>query len=214
MTKTESADAQAVGAVLASLIRDQRELHLTLPGVGALHARVLNVDMAARRFVMECVDAVQALATLPGDSHLLAGEASAVIDDVALTFAIDVPRNAADTFAADFPTGFRMEQRRAHFRVDTTDYAYVAEARTVGGNTVRLRIADLSASGVGLCSDETSPDLLPVGTLLSDATLHFGTLASMETALRVVRYQASEGPDGIHYHFGCEFVGTQARVLG
>ncbi|MGT2431453.1 flagellar brake protein [Cupriavidus basilensis] len=203
-----------IHAILDILAMQERSLDLRLPDGRTLRTKVLSVDAPARTFTL------QGYVSEPDNEAVLAcaqSELSTVLDDVSLTLCLGAPARSlfagAAAFSVPFPEKLSQVQRRRDYRAETLDYQYTFEAELPDGTRLILDIADLSASGVGLRSRTPGTNTLAVGTLLPKGRLRFGTLASLEVGVRVVRYQSVDTADAAVHHYGCEFVAFEQGAL-
>lgn len=203
-----------IRAMLDLLATEERPLDLHLPEGRTLRTRVLSVHAAARTFTFQgCASESDNLAVLA----CAQSELSTVLDDVSLTLSLGAPTRClfagATAFTAPFPEKISQVQRRRDYRAETLDYQYAFEARLPDGTALVLDIADLSVSGLGLRSRTLDTNALAIGTLLLKGRLSFGSLASLEVGVRVVRYQLlNMAGDAVH-HYGCEFVAFDQSTL-
>lgn len=112
----------------------------------------------------------------------------------------------ARAFKSPFPADILYVQRREYFRARakiTSPFAF--EGTLPDEKRVSLKIYDLSLGGVGLRSRDVTPEIMPVGTEIKDATLDFDEFGTIRAPVKVVTV-VTVGNDAIpQYHFGCAF---------
>lgn len=118
---------------------------------------------------------------------------------------------------ANMPTTVLRLQRRDYFRLTPSLgnplYCKVFAAHPDGlPKQFDLRLADLSAGGIGLIAPSESIDCFQRGALLSGCRLDLGTNGILRLDLRVhkaIRLRSHSGQP--HLRVGCEFVGINTR---
>jgi flagellar brake protein len=109
-------------------------------------------------------------------------------------------------FKSPFPADILYVQRREYFRARAKITSpFMFEGTLPDEKRVSLKIYDLSLGGVGLRSREVTPEIMPVGTEINDATLDFDEYGTIRAPLIIVN-AVQVGNDAIpQYHFGCAF---------
>ena len=113
----------------------------------------------------------------------------------------------ARAFKSAFPADVLYVQRREYFRARakiTSPFTF--EGTLPDDKRVSLKIYDLSLGGVGLRSRDVTPEILPVDTVIQDASLDFEEFGTITAPVKVVTV-VQVGNDAIpQYHFGCAFM--------
>jgi flagellar brake protein len=111
-------------------------------------------------------------------------------------------------FRSAFPADVLYVQRREYFRARAKVTSPFSLKGTFGEDKqqIALKIYDLSLGGVGLRSRDITPEILPVGTVIQDATMDFEEFGTITAPVKVVTI-VQVGNDAIpQYHFGCAFM--------
>ncbi|WP_420997796.1 flagellar brake protein [Cupriavidus sp. 30B13] len=203
-----------IGTVLRDLAWQKCILNVRARSAHEMVTTVLHVDPASRTFVFDwCRTEPEREALLASSENAF----SASLRGVPVNFVIGAPEatefQGAPAFVAPFPEKMYHLQRRRHFRARTLlTKGYVCSIKTPDGAQLKLDIADLSLSGVGLRSKTVDATRLPVGTTVAGAKLDFGSLGKVELSLQVVGHWLAGRDDSAIHHFGCAFSNLDGRM--
>ncbi|WP_025917146.1 flagellar brake protein [Herminiimonas sp. CN] len=197
-----------VGGVLRQLMN--RKDFLTVECGNRPHriiTRILDVDQNAGCFVYDCSgEEIYNRSLLESDENYF----SATQDGIRIQFVGGRPEQyqfeGALAFRSPLPQSLYRMQRREFFRVETPLLdPYPCTAHLPDKSPVAFDIFDLSLTGVGLRSKDPTLGALPIGTVLSRATLDFGKLGMIGTDLKIAYLQNIRDRNDPLYHFGCRF---------
>lgn len=137
---------------------------------------------------------------------------TAVLRDVRIDFVIGRPYpvkyRGGTACAVAFPSQLNHFERRRHPRARPhAAMGYRCELRTSDDQILRLDIADLSLSGVGLRSTAVSMAQLSAGTILPGCRLDFRGQGELEFDLQVVGHGLVWSDQRATHHIGCTFAG-------
>lgn len=169
---------------------------------------LLKVDPAGRTFIFDgCRTVAERDLLLTSDEIAV----SAVLRDVKIQFVIGKPYpiqyQGGMACAAAFPTQLYHFERRRHPRARPhAAMGYRCEVRTPDDQLLKLDIADLSLSGVGLRTKLASTDPLPAGTILQKCRLDFRSQGELEFDLQVVGHGLVWSDQRAMHHIGCTYV--------
>ena len=173
-----------------------------------LATTLLKVDPVACTFIFDgCRTDAERDLLLTSDEIAV----SAILRDVKIDFVIGRPYlinyQGGPACAATFPSHLYHFERRRHPRArPQVAMGYRCELQAMDDQPLKLDIADLSLSGVGLRSKVASTDRFPVGTILQKCRLDFRNQGELEFDLQVVGHGLTwEGQRTMH-HIGCTFV--------
>ncbi|MGE8367182.1 flagellar brake protein [Cupriavidus sp.] len=136
---------------------------------------------------------------------------SAVLRDVKIRFVINRPYpiryQGGMACAAAFPAQLYHFERRRHPRArPNAAMGYRCELRTPDNEVLKLDIADLSLSGVGLRTSIANTNPFPAGTILPKCRLDFRNQGELEFDLQVVGNGLVWSDQRAMHHIGCTFV--------
>ncbi|AOZ01892.1 flagellar brake protein [Cupriavidus sp. USMAHM13] len=203
-----------IGTVLRDLAWQKCIVNVHARSGHDLVTTVLHVDPAARSFVFDWSRSETECEALLESSE---NAFSASLRGVPVNFVIGKPAatdfQGGPAFVASFPEKLYHFQRRRHFRARTlVTKGYSCELRTPKGQAMKLDIADLSLSGVGLRSKALGVEQLPSGAVLEKCVLDFRELGKLTVNLQVVGHWAVSSQNGGIYHFGCAFSSLDGRL--
>lgn len=203
-----------IGTVLRDLAWQKCILNVRARTAHEMVTSVLHVDPASRTFVFDwCSTEPERQALLASNENAF----SASLRGVPVNFLIGTPEitqyKGGPAFSAPFPDKLYHFQRRRHFRARTlVTKGYVCTIKMSDGTVLKLDIADLSLSGVGLRSKTVDATQLPVGTTISGVHLDFGALGKLDLSLQVVGHWLAGRDDSAIHHFGCAFSNLDGRM--
>ncbi len=197
-----------ISAVLLDLAWLKCVVRLSARDSYKLATTLLKVDPVAGTFIFGgCRTDAERDLLLTSDEIAV----SAVLRDVRIDFVIGRPSlikyQGGPACAATFPSQLYHFERRRHPRArPQATMGYRCDLQAMDDQPLKLDIADLSMSGVGLRSKVASTDRFPVGTILQKCRLDFRNQGELEFDLQVVGHGlAWEGQRAMH-HIGCTFV--------
>ncbi|HKS73465.1 MAG TPA: flagellar brake protein [Terriglobales bacterium] len=203
-----------IGSVLRDLDWQRCMVTVRAPTGHQFVTSILHVDPIKRTFIFDwCNTEAERLSLLTSDEVSF----SSLLRGVPVNFVISQPAatdfDEGHAFLAQFPDKLYHFQRRRHFRARTlVTKGYCCEIRSPDNSLLRLDIADLSLSGVGLRSKSVTDVQLPVGTLASRCRLDFRELGKLDVDLQVVGHWLVGYGDMAIHHYGCVFVNPDGRL--
>ncbi|MDP3191971.1 flagellar brake protein [Rhodoferax sp.] len=199
---------KAIGNVLKQLM--SRKEFLTVACNHRPHqivTRILDVNMEAGFFIYDgSAEPVYNRSLLESDANYF----SATQDGVQIQFVGGQPEQhmfeGCFAFRSPIPESLYRMQRRDFFRVETSlKNPYRCIAKLPDRRQITLDIFDLSLGGVGLRSRDIALEVLPIGTLLSQAVLDCRNMGTTQTDLKITYLQNIKNPGSALYHVGCRF---------
>jgi c-di-GMP-binding flagellar brake protein YcgR len=111
-------------------------------------------------------------------------------------------------FISTFPSDILYIQRREYFRARAKITApFLCEGTLPDGHKIGLKVYDLSLGGVGLRSREITPETMPIGSVIGDASLNFDEYGKINAPMKVVTCVRIGNDVTPLHHFGCAFLG-------
>jgi len=203
-----------IGTVLRDLAWQKCIVNVRARGGHDMVTSVLQVDPASRSFIFDwCRADTERQALLASQENAV----SALLRGVPVNFMIGKPATTefqgGPAFVASFPEKLYHFQRRRHFRARTlVTKGYRCELRAANDQVLKLDIADLSLSGVGLRSKTVTAEQLPLGAVFKKCTLDFAELGKIVLDLQIVgHWMVGSDGSGI-LHFGCAFSSLDGRL--
>ncbi len=203
-----------IGTVLRDLAWQKCLLSVRTRSGYEMVTSVLQVDPVSRTFVFDwCRADAERQALMVSEQNAFSG----LLRGVPVNFLVGTPAatrfEGEPAFVADFPQKLYHLQRRRHFRARTLlTKGYQCELRMADNGVLKLDVADLSLSGVGLRSRTVGNDQLQVGTIIAKARLDFGELGRLEMDLQVVGHWLVGRDDNAIHHYGCAFANPDGRT--
>lgn len=197
-----------ISAVLLDLAWLKCVVRLTARDNYKITTTLLKVDPVACTFIFDgCRTDAERDLLLTSDEIAV----SAVLRDVKLDFVIGRPSliryQGGRACAATFPSQLYHFERRRHPRARLqAAMGYRCELHTPDERLLKVDIADLSLSGVGLRFKEACENRFPVGAILQKCRLDFRNLGELEIDLRVVGHGLAWKDQRIMHHIGCTYV--------
>jgi flagellar brake protein len=203
-----------IEAWLRQLLGRQARLQLNTPDGASMQTRLWSLDIERHSMGFEVEPGAATLQTLLDSAEVMA---VAYLDQIRLEFEIDalvlVQSPALSTLRAPWPAELYRFQRRQAYRVQPLGSAYprvLLSHPRHPERVLRLRVLDLSVSGLALLLGPELPQIEPAALPLDglrarielDSDIHF------ESTLRLQHLgQSNPGPDGKSggQRLGCAF---------
>lgn len=202
-----------ITAVLRSVAAQKSLVHMRIDGhERALITTVLHVDQESR-----CI-MVDASSDEVFNKRLGSAQAvhfDAMVDKIHVLFstgqATAQPFEGRSAFRVPYPDSLRRMQRRENYRVDIpVSWPLLCQITASPGQSIQLRVKDISASGVALLDPEPLLNVTP-GTIFQACQLDLGDLGTLTTGLQVSRVHKEAAGDAKPVRVvACEFVALPA----
>lgn len=202
------AHPKAIGNVLQQLMRRKEFLTVTCSHrPHRIVTRILDVDQEAGFFIYDgSSEPIYNRSLLESNANYF----SATQGGVRIQFVGGQPTQhlfeGSFAFRSPLPESLYRMQRRDFFRVETPlkdPYRYIATLPD--RRQITLEIFDLSLGGVGLRSRDAALEVLPIGTLLTQAVLDCRKIGMMQIDLKITHLKNIRNPGSPLYHLGCRF---------
>ena len=216
-------DPLAIGSALNELLRSAEHLAVTR-GVEPLPSVIVAVDSRRRTFRFRPYGGQREFDQLKDAPELQFRGAAygAQIDFPVVNGSRAITPEMDDSldqpvFECEFPARLYRLQRREYFRVRVAPpNTRVAVWTSPAGGALRLRIQDVSLSGVGLRSPLQADALPKPGDELRDVVLDFNELGTLRASIRVIATRTVTEFDmrqgNVDYiNLGCEFIEVDAK---
>jgi c-di-GMP-binding flagellar brake protein YcgR len=197
-----------IGSVLRDAMNRQCFVNIECERGVHLVTTILEVNTADSTFVYDWGGSESASAALKASQVI---RFSMSLGGVPVSFTIhqadECEFDGRRAFESSFPEDILYIQRREYFRARAKiAMPFQCEGTLPDGQKVSLSVYDLSLGGVGLRSRDITPEIMPVGSVIRDASLNFDEYGTIKAPMKVVTCVRLGNDVKPWHHFGCAFL--------